>query len=359
MSRTPGLISLTGSAFLAVLFVLTAASALSQDLPGALKAAGGYVFTADELGASISRIDLQEGTVETVSVPIGPHNVQVVAGGKLLLAVGEAASSGPEDMEAHDEMDPGRGGLLLVLDPRNLTAPPLASVVVGSHPAHVVADETGLRAFVTNGGDNTVSVIDLETYSVVAEIGTGASPHGQRVSPDGTELYVADAGGDTVSVIDLDSLRESARISVGRAPVQVGFTPDGRRAYVSLRDDDMVAVLDTATRDVVSKIAVGNGPIQLHATADGRFVYVANQGTETSPGETVSVIDTTSLTVVSTIRTGAGTHGVAVSDEGGLVFVTNIYANTVSVIDSRLNSVVATFDVGRGPNGVTYLAPAR
>ncbi len=313
----------------------------------------GYLYTADEHGSSISIVQLGDGSVATIPIAIAPHNAQVTADGRWLLAVGEPATDGHGHGHAHGDAPAGR---LLVFDARDVAAGPVAEVAVGDHPAHVVADAAASRAFVTASGDDAVMVVDLETHDLVATVSTGASPHGLRPSPDGRTLYVANVANGSVSVIDVDALDEVARIAVGAAPVQVGFLPDGSRVYVSLRDDDAVAVIDTRTREVVDRIAVGRGPIQVHASPDGRHVYVANEGSAEHPGDTVSAIDVDRGEVVATIRTGLGAHGVAVSDDGAWVFVTNIAEDTVAVVDRASHRVVRTHAVGRGPNGITFRA---
>ncbi|GIK96320.1 MAG: hypothetical protein BroJett029_05290 [Alphaproteobacteria bacterium] len=337
----------------AALVTLSAAIAQGQELDAVGTA--GSVYTADERGGSVTSIDLSTGAIEIAPVAIAPHNVQITADGTRLLAVGSPATGG----HGHDTGEAAHGGSdstgrLLILDPENLTSGPVAEITVGQHPAHVVADPQGARAFVTNAGDDTVTVVDLRQREVIGTIGTGDYPHGLRMSPDGRVIYVANVEDGSVSVIDTMQSMEIARIPVGKAPVQVGFTPDGNRVYVSLRDENRVAVIDTAARAVIARIEVGRHPIQVHATPDGRFVYVANQGTETEPADTVSIIEVASGTVVETIRTGRGAHGVTVSADGRLVFVTNIVDATVSAIDTGTRQVVATYSVGAGPNGVTF-----
>jgi len=346
-----GLFALT----VAILIALDAGVARGQQ-PVPAQGGTGFVYTADEHGNSISMIDLATGRVETVPIPISPHNVQVTADGTRLLAVGnpvaDAGAHGHDESAQRSEAQ----GQLLVFDPENLASGPAASIAVGDHPAHVVVDREGRNAFVTLAGADTVAVVDIARKEIVRTIGTGRYPHGLRISPDGREAYVANVEDGSVSVIDTATFSEVARIPVGRAPVQVGFTPDGSRVYASLRDENSVAVVDTATRKVDARIAVGRNPIQVHATPDGRFVYVANQGSETEPADTVSVIDVATGIVADTIRTGAGAHGVAVSNDGENVFVTNITAGTVAVIDAKSRSVITTFAVGRGPNGITFRA---
>jgi YVTN family beta-propeller protein len=319
-----------------------------------------FVYTADEYGKSVSAIDLRTGQVTTTGIAIAPHNIQITADGKRLLAVGDPAGDdhghGAEDA-AHTAAETSEAaGLLLVLDPDRLEAGPVTSVSVGSHPAHVIADAAASRAFVTNAGDDAVAVVDLSTNQVIRRIRVGRYPHGLRLSPNEKELYVAAVEEGAVSVIDTESLAEVARIPVGAAPVQVGFTPDGSRVYVSLRDENRVAVIDTATHQVVAKVDVGRNPIQVYATPDGTRVYVANQGTDAEPEDTVSVIDVATNAVIDTITTGQGAHGVVVSDDGAQVFVTNIVADSVSLIEESSRTVIKTYQVGDGPNGITFRA---
>ena len=352
--------SASASAAVALAALVAASAAILFSNDGAFSAVPqptGSVYTADEYGNSISRIDLATGRVETVPVPIAPHNVDLSADGRTLLAVGE-----PTEMEAGEAghgqaaMQHGanaEGGLLLVFDSDALGSGSVAAINVGEHPAHVVVGTDG-RAFVTQSGENSLAVVDLFARKVVRTISTGRYPHGLRISPDGKEIYVADVEEGSVSVIGVAEMREIARIPVGAAPVQVGFTPEGRLVFVSLRDENKVAVIDTASRTVVAKIDVGRKPIQVFSTPDGSRVYVANQGTEADPDDTVSVIDVATLSVVDTIRTGKGAHGVSISPDGSRVFVTNIVDGTVSVIDEAAGSVVATIPVGPGPNGIAF-----
>lgn len=331
-------------------------SAVAQSLAPGLTS--GVVFTADEYGFTISRIDLGSGEVTMVPATIEPHNIQISPDGSWLLAVGL-----PPDMHEETTDQSSGGGMagmdvrgeVVLFDPHHMAAGPVSRIEVGMHPAHVITDLNGTRAFVTNAEDDTLSVIDLSSRTVTATVATGDYPHGQRLSPDGREIMVANVQSGTVSVIDTETLKEVATILVGITPVQVGFTPDGSLLYVSLRDANQVAVVEVKTRTLVATVDVGRNPIQVFATPDGRFVYVANQGTEDSPDNTVSVIEVATNTVVATIVTGRGAHGVVVSSDGATVFVTNILDATVSAIDVATQTVIATISVGKGPNGITYL----
>ena len=316
------------------------------------------VFVASEGADTVSVLDAASfKALASVRVGKMPHNVQVSPDGKLVWVTnnGEAVQAGNASSHRdtakgdHDAM--AKPGAVWVIDAA--TNAVIAKVPVGMHPAHVVVSPDGGFAYVTNGGDDTVSVIDTSLQRVVVTIPVGKFPHGIRISPDGKQAYVANLKGGSVSVIDTASQKEVAQVPAGKGPAQVGFTPDGRLVLVSLSQENAVAVIDPAMRKVIRKVAVGTVPIQLYVTPDSRTLLVANQGTPRKPGKTVSMIDLESFKITKTVATGAGAHGVAVDRDGRYAYVTNSYANSVSVLDIRESKVVATVGVGKGPNGIS------
>ena len=342
------------------LFVVTQFAVLAAASSAAF-AAPGKVYVADEGANTVSVIDATSfKKIGSIPVGQGPHNVQVSRDGKWVWVTNngepsKAAETMPaEKMPKSEHAAMAAAGAVWVIDAA--TDAVVAKVPVGKHPAHVVVASDGRTAFITNGGDNTVSVVDTAVQRVIGVIPVGASPHGLRITPDGKQIWVANLKGGTVSVIDTEGRKQVAQIAAGNGPAQVGFTPDGRFGFVSLSAENKVAVIDPVSRKVIHRIAVGSIPIQLHATPDSALVLVANQGTPKKPGTTVSVIDVARMKVAATIKTGAGAHGVVVDRDGRYAFVTNTYANTVSVIAIAERKVVATVPVGKSPNGIS-MAP--
>ncbi len=328
---------------------------------GSAFAAADKVYVADEESSTISVIDAASfKKIGDIPVGQGPHNVQVAPDGKLVWVTnngepGKPAGKTPgQGMPKSEHGAMAGAGEVWALDTASDTV--VAKVPVGMHPAHVVVAPDGRYAYVTNGGENTVSVVDISALRVVATIPVGASPHGIRISPNGEQAWVANLKGGTVSVVDIQTRKQVARIAVGKGPAQVGFTPDGRLGFVSLSGENRVAVIDPASRKAIRKVSVGTVPIQLYATPDSRLLLVANQGTRDKPGSSVSMIDLESFLVVATVETGLGAHGVVIDHDGRRAYVTNSYANTVSVLDVAQRKVIASVPVGNGPNGVS-MAP--
>jgi YVTN family beta-propeller protein len=200
-------------------------------------------------------------------------------------------------------------------------------------PAPVLA----LNAYITDGGDNTVSVIDTSTNTVVATVAVGANPRGVAVSPDGTKVYVANFGDNTVSVIGTITNTVMATIPVGERPTGVAVSPDGSKVYVANSDTPgsspwSLSVIDTATKAVSAvPLPPPAGQSQgVAVTPDGKWVYV------TGGAATVAIIKTaTNAGSTVSIPTAAGLlNGVAVTPNGKSVYVADLLNNRVSVIDT-------------------------
>ncbi len=113
--------------------------------------------------------------------------------------------------------------------------------VGGSSPNSLVA--TSKHVFVSNGNNDTVSVLDLRTDEILTEIQLrpfeavrqfrGVIPFGLAVSPDETRLYVAEAGINAVGVVDIPTMRVVGHLPVGWFPAKLAVGPDGRSLTVA------------------------------------------------------------------------------------------------------------------------------
>lgn len=311
-----------------------------------------FYFTANE-GGTISKINAADNTVvSTIEADGIVHNIQVSPDGKIFGAtLVPKMEGGHGDYHGDDHgMDMTGKALFYNLQTNEL----IQTVAVGNHPAHIVFTEDGKYALVTNNEDNTVSVIDLNDYSVVNTIPTGKGPHGFRISKDSKYAYIANMGEDAVSVINLESMKEEKQIIVGATPVTTGITTDGKTLVATLNSENALAIVNLETNEV-DKVEVGKGPAQVYIDSSDNFAYVANQGTEDSPSNSMTIVDIKNKTVKATIETGKGSHGVVTSSDNKFAYVTNMFENTVSVIDLSKNQVVKTVNVGETPNGISIM----
>lgn len=224
----------------------------------------------------------------------------------------------------------------------------LASINVGSNPQGVAATADGSRVYVTNSRDNTVSVIDAHTNTlVVPNIKTLSDPFGICVSPDGKWVYFTSAGTGQVIVMN-SSTFEQTPIKVQSKPIGVAISPDGSMLYVSNSGTNNVSVINTATNSVSSTLTVGTKPDGLLLSPDGTKLYVVNTGSAS-----VTVFNTVTAALITTIKVGFEPFGITQNPDGSRVYVTNSQSNSVSVIDGVANNVITEVPVGAVPFGIS------
>ena len=107
------------------------------------------------------------------------------------------------------------------------------SATTGGDSRDVATDFNGTKAYVTNPGSNSVSVIDLASLTTVKTIAVGEYPLIIDIYSEGNRAYVTNHGTRTVSVIDLETETEIKKINVGTNPYGIAVTPDGEHVFVA------------------------------------------------------------------------------------------------------------------------------
>jgi DNA-binding beta-propeller fold protein YncE len=115
--------------------------------------------------------------------------------------------------------------------------------VGGSSPNSLVA--TDRFVFVSNGSNDSITVLDAETGKRLRDIDLildprasklrGMIPFGLALAPDAKRLYVAEAGVNAVGVVDIsgDEPAVLGHIPAGWFPSRVSVSPDGKHLYVA------------------------------------------------------------------------------------------------------------------------------
>jgi YVTN family beta-propeller protein len=185
--------------------------------------------------------------------------------------------------------------------------------------------EGGPYAFVSNEVDNTISVINVRTDSVVATLEAGQRPRGIKLMPDGKTLVVAVSG----------SPRAGPGVDESKLPP-------------ADRSKDGLALVDLATREV-RRLPGGVDPENFDISSDGKTIYVANED-----ASAMSVVDVPSATVKATITVGGQPEGVTVRPSSDEVWVTSEEGGKLYVIDTKVDSVRHVITVGRRPRSVVF-----
>ncbi len=251
-------------------------------------------------------------------------------------------------------------------------------------------------AYISNGGSNTVTVLDLVNMRQDRVIAVGAGPSGLAVNPQRNEVYVVNSGSGTVSVINAETNTVAATIPVRRRPYFIDLDPHGARAYVANSASNNVSVLDLALRREIGVIGAGEAPGLARIAGDGKTVVITNRASgsvsiadvgsfkvrssfDHCPGATDAVIlpdsskafiacsgghqvmvlglahatgnePTTSDVLLSFLDVGKTPIHLALKPDGGEVFVSNYDSDTISEINTSTNEVGGRLP-GRSPPG--------
>ena len=210
--------------------------------------------------------------------------------------------------------------------------------------------------YVTNGGSDTVTVLDVVNVRVDRELAVGHDPVAVAASPTRNEIYVVNAGANqangSLSVIDAEHNTVSATIPLRRQPVAIGLNPAGSLAYVANSGSNAISVVDLEHRREVAQIPVGEAPAAVRVAPDGKTLVVANRGSGS-----VSLIDPVNGRVRASFPGCPGAAGVVILPDSSKAFVPCAGGHQVMVIamaqpdahppePDRLETLM---DVGRAP----------
>ena len=245
--------------------------------------------------------------------------------------------------------------------------------------------------FVLNSLDDSVSVIDMTSWTETRRIATGKQPHHLYLTPDEKSVIVANALSDSLTFIDprtaevqrtvrgvLDpyhlrfspdmkwfvtaanrlnhidiyrwdgsNMTLAKRVPTGKTPSHLWIDSKSSTIYSTMQDSDELIALDLQAQTIKWRIKTGAMPADLFGTADDKRILVALTG-----GDAVEVYDVSGAAPVRTksIKTGLGAHAFRALGDGRHALVSNRVANSISKIDLQTLEVVGRFDVPGGPD---------
>lgn len=179
------------------------------------------------------------------------------------------------------------------------------TIKVGKEPAEVTFSHDGSMAFVANGMDNSVSVINSSTKLVTATISVGKNPVGAWTGSD-NRMYVDNEDGQTVSIIEVKTLKVVETVALGFMPGYAAFNGEMKELWVT---DPMNGKVHWWKQD-----------------ASGKFIKGGS------------------------FTTAYGAHAIAFKDM--TAYVTNQEAASVSVVDVMKHEKLKDIKVGEKPNGI-------
>jgi YVTN family beta-propeller protein len=240
-------------------------------------------------------------------------------------------------------------------------------------------------AVVLNSDDDSLSVVDGNTYKEMSRTHIGRGPHHLIETPDGRTLVVAMSGSNELVLIDRATGVEKQRVTASD-PYQIGFSPNAKWFVAASLRLDRIDIYDAGTYELVHRLPAATMPSHIAFSPDSKTVFVTLQGTNglisidlasgkvnwtvpvgptpagiiTRPDGTLLVgimganhivqVDPSNGNIIGKVTTGYGAHNFLYSTDGKTLYVTNRIAGTISVLDADTLEVKNTLQAPGGPD---------
>src|SRR5439155_1162956 len=195
---------------------------------------------------------------------------------------------------------------------------------VGMYP-YGVAYGNG-NVYVTNYGDNTVSVISSSTNSVLATVPVGMGPMG--IAYGNGIVYVANYDNGSVSVISSATNSVIATVPVGTNPAWDAFDPNNGYIYVSFPYGNSISTINGIIQSTTPTPTTTSPPsISITSPTNGAIV---------SPN---------TLTISGNVSASTTIQSVQVSIDGNTLnpaTVTTSWSFVITLLTSGMHTITAT-----------------
>ena len=135
---------------------------------------------------------------------------------------------------------------------------------LGAQPNYAFVDPNRIRLYVTNGGDNTVSVFDASSVTIsptpnIPLLGTahvGTNPVGVTALLDGSNFFTANAGSNDVSVVSQNSfsLLTTVALPSNANPAFIASDPTSQKVYVANQGTSTTSIIQTSNNTISGTI---------------------------------------------------------------------------------------------------------
>ncbi len=159
------------------------------------------------------------------------------------------------------------------------------------------------RGLVANGGDNTVSIVDLKTLKTLQKVRTDADPDTIAYDPVHHVGYAFAKAGKTATAFDVKSGAIVATFPLGGIPQATVVDAKRGKVYVNLQDKNDIAVIDTATHKLTDTWSIEPGQNQsgLAIDLENQRLFVGGRN------KLMVMLDATNGKVLAQVPIGTGT----------------------------------------------------
>ena len=275
--------------------------------------------------AGPQRVFVPEGSADTVLV------VDAATGDTLgritgLEAVhGLAGAAGSPYLVAGSYSEVAREDIAAIAQPEGVSQ--------DEHAAHHAKPEKQIGP--ADAGLSLLSVIDIASGEILRRIEVPGAVHHTAVSPDGRYAVATHPAEDGISVVDLNSFKLVAWVATGPQPNYASFGADPGTVYVSNTGNGTISEVDLDRGIVRRNLIAGAAPEHMAINRTDGVIYAA----DADAGLVVEL----SLSTGAEQRVfdiGGEIHGLDFSDDGQRLFVAGKESDTLAAVDLATGQIV-------------------
>jgi DNA-binding beta-propeller fold protein YncE len=196
---------------------------------------------------------------------------------------------------------------------------------------------------------HAIFAVDPASGKLVAEIPTGAAEsHMFVLSPDGKRAYTSNVGPGSVSVLDLQKRSLITVIPIAGKIQRISISPDGRFVFTHDQDAPRIAVIDTASNKLARWIDLPATVYSSTPTSDGKLL-LAN-----APSGKLLVIDLPSEKVVGMYPIPEAIGEIAVDAAGNYGYISSPQKGSIEVFDIRRRKMDVPIVLTPGVDGLAW-----
>jgi len=306
-----------------------------------------YVINGESNSISIINLETNE-VVETAEFHKGswPHHIYSNSTKDELLI----SLTGVDLSEGHSGHSMASKSFIIVLDAANFKVKAFLKTDALAHNAIFVNDDQEIW-LPQMGANGEIKILNSKTLKEISSIQVGNGPLEITLNAAGNYVFVANGEDNTVSVIEVATKTIVKTINVGIEPV--GAWPgSNNKMYVDCEVSNQIFEIDPITLGITDTINLAFTPAyaNYNSLTSGLWVTDAQMG-----GIHTYELISNQWVENGFLLTGAGTHAVAFNAQNDKAYVTNQDGATVSIIDVVSLTKIIDVVVGNKPNGILII----
>ncbi|HEY1730506.1 MAG TPA: YncE family protein [Terriglobales bacterium] len=206
---------------------------------------------------------------------------------------------------------------------------------------YLVYDKDGQRLFITRGSH--VMVVDAKTLKVTDDIPDLSAIHGVALVHELNRGFISNGGDNTVTIFDLKTLKKLDSAKVGERPDAILYEPFSKHVFTFNARSHDSSVIDAATGKVLATIPLGGKPEFPASDGNGKLYVNIEDKSQ------IAEVDVTKNAVMNTwaIAPCQEPSALAFDAEHHRLFA-GCDNKMMAVVDSDSGKVITTVPIGEG-----------